>query len=97
MQDMQTKACTTLSEQEKMTDLLSGQKYLTSIYNGYCCEAATPSVKGCLSSIKLLVYLVRVYFWIVHSVSLICMFIPLPVPHNLEIGPIESSHFILLF
>ena len=51
MQDVQTKACTTLSEQEKMTDLLSGQKYPTSIYTGYCCEAATPSVKGCLSSI----------------------------------------------
>ena len=40
-----------MNEQEKLTDLLSTQKYLTSMYNAYCCEAATPSVKSSLLSI----------------------------------------------
>ncbi len=38
-------------EKQKMTDLLSSQKFLTSVYNSYCCESATGAVKNCLSSI----------------------------------------------
>ena len=38
-------------EVERMNDLLSSQKFLTGAYNSYCCEAATSSVKSCLSSI----------------------------------------------
>ena len=29
---------------------------------------------------------VWVYFWVIHSVPLICVFIPLPTPYNLELG-----------
>ena len=51
MQDMKTQACAPMGEQEKLTDLLSGQKFLTSVYNTYCCEASTGAVKSCLNSI----------------------------------------------
>ncbi len=37
-----------MNEQEKMTDLLSMQKYLSGVYNSACCESATPFVKQCL-------------------------------------------------
>ncbi|MBQ8311283.1 MAG: spore coat protein [Clostridia bacterium] len=40
-----------MNDQEKMTDLLTTQKFLTSMYNSYCCEAATPSVRSSLSSL----------------------------------------------
>ena len=40
-----------MNEQEKLTDLLSAQKFVTANYNTYCCEAATPSVRSSLSSI----------------------------------------------
>ena len=43
--------CCKMNEQEKLTDALSSQKMLTGMYNTYCCEAATPSVKSCLLSI----------------------------------------------
>lgn len=39
------------NEEQRMTDLLSGQKFLTGAYNSYYCEAATGAVKSCLSSI----------------------------------------------
>lgn len=38
-------------EKQKMTDLLSSEKYMTEVYNTYCCECATPSVKNCLCSL----------------------------------------------
>ena len=38
-------------EKQKMTDLLSSEKYMTEVYNTYCCESATPSVKNCLCSL----------------------------------------------
>lgn len=40
-----------MTEQEMMTDLLFGEKFMTSIYNTFCCEAATPAVKSCLMSL----------------------------------------------
>jgi len=40
-----------MSDREKMTDLLTTQKFLTSVYNTYCCEAATPSVRSTLCSL----------------------------------------------
>ena len=40
-----------MSEQEMMTDLLSSEKFMTGVYNTYCCEAATPAVKSCLTSL----------------------------------------------
>ncbi len=40
-----------MTEQEMMTDLLSTEKFLTGVYNTYCCEAATPAVKSCLMSL----------------------------------------------
>ena len=40
-----------MNEQQKLTDLLCSQKFVTSTYNSYYCEAATPAVKTCLSSI----------------------------------------------
>ncbi len=38
-------------ERDKITDLLSTQKHLTSVYNTFCCEAATGTVRNCLLSI----------------------------------------------
>ena len=43
--------CCKMNEQEKLNDALSSQKLLTSMYNTYCGESATPSVKSCLLSI----------------------------------------------
>lgn len=40
-----------MTEQEMMTDLLSTEKFMTSVYNTYCCEAATPAVKSTLMSL----------------------------------------------
>lgn len=40
-----------MSDQEMMTDLLSSEKFMTSVYNTYCCEAATATVKSTLLSI----------------------------------------------
>ena len=40
-----------LNEQEKLTDLLSSQKYLTGVYNSFCNEASTGVIRSCLSSI----------------------------------------------
>lgn len=40
-----------MNEQEKLTDLLSSQKFLTAAYNSYCCESATPAVRSSLFSI----------------------------------------------
>lgn len=41
----------TLDERQKLTDLLCSQKYLTGVYNTYCCESETPAVRNCLFSI----------------------------------------------
>lgn len=41
----------TMNEQQKLTDLLCSQKFLTGTYDSYCCESATESVKSTLSSI----------------------------------------------
>ena len=38
-------------EKMKMTDLLTSQKTLCSLYNTYCCEAATSTVKSALMSL----------------------------------------------
>lgn len=40
-----------MSEQEKLTDLLSTQKFMAATYNAYCCESATTSVRSSLCSI----------------------------------------------
>ncbi|MFA5562001.1 MAG: spore coat protein [Eubacteriales bacterium] len=38
-------------DKEQLTDLLSGQKFLTSNYNSYLNEAATPEVRQAFSQI----------------------------------------------
>ncbi len=38
-------------ERQKMTDLLCWQKYLTGVYNTYCCETETLSVRNCLCTL----------------------------------------------
>ncbi|MBQ8416462.1 MAG: spore coat protein [Clostridia bacterium] len=38
-------------DKQQMTDLLSSQKFLTGVYNTYCCEAATPALKQTLMAI----------------------------------------------
>ena len=43
--------CCKMTEQERLTDLLSAEKFLAGIYNGACVEAATPAVRGCLCSL----------------------------------------------
>ncbi len=40
--------CKQMTEKERMTDFLCSEKFLTSVYNTYACEAATPAVKACL-------------------------------------------------
>ena len=40
-----------MSDQEMMSDLLSSEKFMTSVYNTYCCEAATSTVKSALMSL----------------------------------------------
>ncbi len=40
-----------MNEQQKMNDLLTTQKFLTSAYNSYCNEAATSAVRSTLTSI----------------------------------------------
>ncbi len=40
-----------MTEKELMTDLLSSEKFLTGVYNTYCCEAATSTVKSTLMSL----------------------------------------------
>ncbi len=39
------------SDEQRMADLLSSEKYMTSVYNGFCCESATPAVRSCLCSL----------------------------------------------
>ena len=48
---METKQAISFDEEQRLTDLLSTQKFLTGVYNSYCCESATGAVKNCLSSI----------------------------------------------
>ena len=48
---MENRTCTSLSEEQMLNDLLSSQKFLTGVYNSYCCEASTGAVKSSLSSI----------------------------------------------
>ena len=43
--------CCKMNEQEKLTDALSAQKMLTGMYNTYCCEAATGTLRSSLLSI----------------------------------------------
>ena len=40
-----------MTDCERMTDLLSSQKFLCGIYNTCCCEAATPAVRSTLCSL----------------------------------------------
>ena len=40
-----------MNDEEVLTDLLSSQKFLTSVYNSYSCESATGAVRNCLASI----------------------------------------------
>ena len=43
--------CYAFDEKQRLTDLLSSEKFLTGVYNTYCCEASTGAVKSCLMSI----------------------------------------------
>ena len=38
-------------DQARMSDLLSAEKHMTSVYNTFLCEAETSSVMNCLSGI----------------------------------------------
>ena len=40
-----------MSEKAVLTDLLSSQKFITSAYNTFCCEAAEPALRSCLLSV----------------------------------------------
>ena len=40
-----------MNEKAVLTDLLSGQKFITGAYNTFCCEAAEPTVRSCLLSV----------------------------------------------
>ena len=42
-----------MSDQELMTDLLSSEKFMTGVYNTYCCETVTSSVRSAVTSILL--------------------------------------------
>ena len=51
METMEMKACTSMDDKQRMTDLLSTEKYLAGAYNTYRLESATGALKSCLSSI----------------------------------------------
>ena len=40
-----------MTDRETMTDLLNCQKHLTAVYNSYCCETATPELRGAMLSL----------------------------------------------
>ena len=40
-----------MTDKEQITDLLTTQKHLTSTYNTYCNETATPELRQCLLTI----------------------------------------------
>ncbi len=42
---------TKLTDQETVTDLLCSEKYLTGVYNTFCCETATPALRSCMMNI----------------------------------------------
>ena len=48
---MQDTKCTALDERQRLTDLLSGEKFLAGVYNTYRSEAATDSVRRCLATL----------------------------------------------
>ncbi|MBE6552914.1 MAG: spore coat protein [Ruminococcaceae bacterium] len=43
--------CNVLDERQRLTDLLSGEKFLAGVYNTYRSEAATDSVRRCLATL----------------------------------------------
>ncbi len=40
-----------MTDQEVITDLLGTEKYLTGVYNTFCCETATPALRSCMMNI----------------------------------------------
>ncbi len=48
---METVQVCKLTDQQKAADMLATEKYMTCMYNDFCCEAATPSVKSSLCSL----------------------------------------------
>ena len=48
---MQSNGCSVFTEEQRMLDLLSSQKYVAGMYNSFCCEASTGAVRSCLFSI----------------------------------------------
>ncbi len=48
---MEDTKCTVLDERQRLTDLLSGEKFLAGVYNSYRSEAATDSVRRCLATL----------------------------------------------
>lgn len=52
MEATETKCCTSMDDKQRMTDLLSSEKYLAGAYNTYRLESATGAIKSCLSSIQ---------------------------------------------
>ncbi len=48
---MQDQGQVRFAKEQTMIDLLSSQKYLTGMYNTYCCEAATGTLRSSLMSI----------------------------------------------
>lgn len=47
----ETMNCTVLTEEQRLTDLLSSEKFLTGVYNTYCCEASTGAMRSTLCSL----------------------------------------------
>ena len=43
--------CYTFDEKQRLTDLLSSEKFLTGVYNTYCCEAADTEVRNSLADL----------------------------------------------
>ena len=46
---MNSQACK-MTDKEQLTDFLCNEKHLCSVYNSYCCEAATPALRATLLS-----------------------------------------------
>jgi spore coat protein CotF len=48
---MEVRHQTRLDDRQKMTDLLSTEKMLASVYNTFCSEAASAPVRNCLCNL----------------------------------------------
>ena len=48
---MENQNCTPMGEEQKLNDLLTSEKALSGMYNAFCSESATTTVRSCLCNL----------------------------------------------